>query len=208
MSQLYNDRGNLAIGFHGCKKEIALRLIKDPTDIRISENKYDWLGSGFYIWENNLERAQKWATDLYGENGMAVGVVYELGTCLDLMDSCCIQLLQTARIDFEKDMKCLNLQLPVNRDIKSDQQKNKILRDYDCAVINYLTKNTDAAYKEEMDANHFSLIRTFDSVRGCFFEGKKIKNMEIYEKTHIQVAIRNINCIKGIFLPREETIFP
>lgn len=208
MGQLYNDRGNLSIGFHGCKKDIAQKLIKNPTEIRISENQYDWLGSGFYIWENNLERAREWATEQYGAGGTVVGVVYELGTCLDLMDSCCIQLIEKARDEFEQDMKCLDLPLPINRDAKSDRHKNKILRDYDCAVINHLTRTTDAKYKDEINTQHFSDIRVFDSVRGCFWEGEKIKNMEIYAKTHIQIAIRNLNCIKGIFLPREEVTFP
>jgi len=30
---------------------------------------------------------------------------------------------------------------------------------------------------------------------------------ERYEKTHIQICIRNLNCIKGFFLPRRETDF-
>lgn len=47
-----------------------------------------------------------------------------------------------------------------------------------------------------------------DTVRGCFHEGAKIEGMEIYEKTHIQIAIRNMNCIKAVFLPREEQAFP
>lgn len=208
MSQLYNDRGNLAIGFHGCTKDVAMKLISNPADIRLSENDYDWLGSGFYIWENNLERAREWAIDTHGENGAVVGVVYELGTCLDLMDSCCIDLVKAARIDFEELMASLELPLPVNRDIKNDLHKDKILRNYDCAVINHLTRTTDAAYAEDVKSQGFSQTQVFDSVRGCFWEGGKIDNMEIYEKTHIQIAIRNVNCIRGIFLPREELFFP
>lgn len=208
MSQLYNDRGNLAIGFHGCTKDVAMKLISNPADIKLSENDYDWLGSGFYIWENNLERAREWAIDTHGENGAVVGVVYELGTCLDLMDSCCIDLVKAARIDFEDLMASLELPLPVNRDIKNDLHKDKILRNYDCAVINHLTRTTDAAYVEDVKSQGFSQTQVFDSVRGCFWEGGKIDNMEIYEKTHIQIAIRNVNCIRGIFLPREEIFFP
>lgn len=208
MSLLYNNRGNLAVGFHGCTKDVAEKLVNDPNDIKISENKYDWLGSGFYIWENNLERAKKWAEDTHHENGAVVGVVYELGTCLDLMDSSCIELIKRARIDFEEDMRIMELPIPSNRDIKTDAYKNKILRNYDCAVINYLTRSTDAKYTEDIKMQGYSDKQTFDSVRGCFWEGAKIENMEIYEKTHIQIAIRNLNCIKGIFIPRKEIIFP
>lgn len=38
--------------------------------------------------------------------------------------------------------------------------------------------------------------------------GRIIPETEIYEKTHIQIAIRNLNCIKGIFMPRDEIKFP
>lgn len=51
-------------------------------------------------------------------------------------------------------------------------------------------------------------VMPYDSVRGCFMEGAKIQDMEIFEETHIQIAIRNLNCIKGIFLPRVDVIFP
>lgn len=100
MSLLYSDRGNLALGFHGCKKSVANALITNPDVIKSSANKYDWLGSGFYIWENNMERALEWAKDQYGSEGAVISVVYELGTFLDLMDSSCIQLVKLARTEF------------------------------------------------------------------------------------------------------------
>lgn len=78
---------------------------------------------------------------------------------------------------------------------------------FDCAVINYLTRKMDIAYAQEMKEKGYSQSRVFDSVRGCFNEGGKIEGMEIYEKTHIQIAIRNMNCIKGVFLPRHEKVF-
>lgn len=208
MSQLYNDRGTLGVGFHGCRKEVAEVLVNNPDDIRISRNDWDWLGAGFYIWENNQERAEEWARNTYGEEGAVVGVVYELGTCLDLMDSSSIKLVKEARNEFEKIIKSQGLPMPVNRDLKSDTNKDKLLRRFDCSVINFLTGRMDEAYAEDVRANGYSLMQAFDSVRGCFNEGAKIEGMEIYEKTHIQIAIRNMNCIKGVFLPREEKVFP
>lgn len=208
MRQLYNDRGNLAIGFHGCRKEVADALVVNPNDIRISENDWDWLGAGFYIWESNLERALEWAQNMYGDEGAVIGVVYELGTCLDLMDSSCIKLVKQARDIFVSGFINRGDRIPVNKDLKSDSNKDKKLRYLDCAVINFLTGNVDIAYAEEMKEKGYSMTQAFDSVRGCFNEGGKIEGMEIYEKTHIQVAIRNMNCIKAVFLPREEIAFP
>lgn len=44
----------------------------------------------------------------------------------------------------------------------------------------------------------------YDSVRGVFFEGNDLyKNAGFKEKNHIQIAVRNQNCIKGFFIPRD-----
>lgn len=43
----------------------------------------------------------------------------------------------------------------------------------------------------------------FDSVRAAFWEGKPLyEGASFKTENHIQLAILNPNCIKGIFLPR------
>lgn len=45
----------------------------------------------------------------------------------------------------------------------------------------------------------------FDSVRAAFWEGESLYEGAGFRKqNHIQIAIINPNCIKGIFLPREK----
>ena len=49
----------------------------------------------------------------------------------------------------------------------------------------------------------------FDSVRAAFLEGEPLYPGSMFKKqNHIQIAIINPNCIKGIFLPKEEVPFP
>jgi hypothetical protein len=46
---------------------------------------------------------------------------------------------------------------------------------------------------------------SIDSRRGVFIEGDPIYNTAgFYEKSHIQLCIGNPNCIKGLFIPKEE----
>lgn len=60
---MYSSRSNLIIGFHGCDKSVGQNLLIKPNEIKISEKPYDWLGHGFYLWENNYDRALQWAKD-------------------------------------------------------------------------------------------------------------------------------------------------
>ena len=99
--------------------------------------------------------------------------------------------------------------LPVNRDLPRDQHKDKILRELDCAVIEYMHKTILRTSQIEIQTIGFSDSKIFDSARGVFTEGGPVfAGAGILEKSHIQVCIRNPNCIKGFFLPRKETKFP
>ena len=45
----------------------------------------------------------------------------------------------------------------------------------------------------------------FDSLRAAFIEGERIyPGAGFYDKTHVQICVRNPNCVKGFFLPRKE----
>jgi len=53
---MYSKRSNLVLGFHGCDEKIAKYIISGETKMMQSSNDYDWLGSGFYFWENNPKK--------------------------------------------------------------------------------------------------------------------------------------------------------
>jgi len=44
----------------------------------------------------------------------------------------------------------------------------------------------------------------FDSVRAAYIEGEELyPNAGFNDKNHIQLCVRNPNCIKGFFMPRD-----
>ena len=42
---------SLAIGYHGCDRSLAGRIVAGQTELKPSENAWDWLGHGIYLWE-------------------------------------------------------------------------------------------------------------------------------------------------------------
>ncbi len=211
---MYDNRSNLIIGFHGCDKEAAAALINNPNVIKISSEPYDWLGHGMYFWENNQERAMQWAVErqLRRKKDVAdaavIGAVIQLGYCCDLMDSRFTSLLK----DYYKPMQDWYYKtgkpLPINKDLSTDPHKGKLLRFLDCAAIEWMHANIGVQYKKNKKEQGFSDLKIFDSTRGAFMEGAPIYDgAEIFEKTHVQLCIRNSNCIKGFFLPRREIDF-
>lgn len=210
---MYDVRPNTIIGFHGCDLDIRTKLINHPNQIEISKEPYDWLGHGMYFWENNYTRAMEWA-----EAGVAkgsfkkpavLGAILQLGHCCDFLDSKFTRMIgkyyQAMETEYEKSGK----KLPVNIDKEDDQHKNKLIRILDCSTIQFMHKAIEQQYKEDIAKNGYSEYSVFDSTRGVFTEGgPAFSGSGIELKSHIQICIRNMNCIKGFFIPREEIAFP
>ncbi|HNY62886.1 MAG TPA: hypothetical protein PLH70_04200 [Bacteroidales bacterium] len=209
---IYNNRPNLTIGFHGCDEIVRDNLVNNPNSVKKSQETYDWLGNGFYVWENNYERALQWAKDkkLRGtlEVPSVVGVIYLLDYCLDFTDSKFIDVLSEYYQLFKDDLKVSGKTLPKNKDLPKDQYHDLILRELDCAVIEYLHQKIGEKIIQNKTEKGFSELRAFDTVRGIFTEGgPAFDGAGIQLKSHIQVCIRNLNCIKGFFIPRKEIKF-
>jgi hypothetical protein len=201
---MYSSRSNLILGFHGCDEEVANQLLTNPKKIKISEKPFDWLGHGFYIWENNYDRALLWAKDKEKKGKIkkaaVIGVVCTLDYCLDLIDSEFINVLSDYYELMERDFNELGKDLPKNKDVKEDEHHDLLIRELDCAVIQYLHQKI----KEEIESDVNSNIKEFDTSRGVFTEGgPAFPGAGIQKKSHIQICIRNMDCIKGFFLPRK-----
>ena len=210
---MYNDRPNLFLGFHGCDKSIRNQLVINPNSVKKSREIFDWLGHGFYVWENNYDRALKWAEDKKErgtlKNPSVVGVVYQLNHCLDFTDSTFIDIISTYYALMKTDFLTLEKELPKNKDLANDVFHDLILRELDCAVIEYMHQKVAEEIANDIILNGFSNLKHFDTTRGVFTEGgPAFDGAGIQTKNHIQICIRNLNCIKGFFIPRQEIKFP
>lgn len=184
------------IGFHGCDQSVVDKVVSGKENLLASTNDYDWLGNGIYFWENNDARALQWAQELSKRKGSSIkepaviGAIIDLGYCLDLTDSICLEELKLGYETLVALHNEVGKPLPKNTNIGSST--DLLLRKLDCAVIETMHQ-----------LNRYANKRTYDSVRGVFWEGKPLyPNAGFAEKNHIQICVCNPNCIKGYFLPR------
>lgn len=196
---MYSKKANTIVGFHGCSREIRDRIVNHEVRMNKSEKSYDWLGNGMYFWENDLNRAWEWA-DAYKQAGKieepaVLGAIIDLGFCLDFINFEYLSLLKPAYNRLKEH--CRNIgakQIPQN--VKPQYSSDLLLRHLDCAVIEMIHQEMRQSGKGH-----------FDSVRGVFWEGKEpYSGAGFKEKNHIQICIRNPNCIKGYFIPRTKDV--
>ncbi len=192
---MYQKQSGLILAFHGCDKKVQQEVIRSESNILLpSNNDYDWLGHGIYFWENSAERAFEFAKEAAErkedsiKTPAVVGAVIEMRKCLDLLDSAHLLLVKKAYQEIKEIFEKAGEPMPENKAPKNSNKEDLLLRHLDCFVIEHLLKNSD-----------------YDSVRGLFPEGKPLyPGAGFREKDHIQICIRNVNCIKGYFLPRKE----
>jgi hypothetical protein len=193
---------SFVLGFHGCDLETASKAVIDGVSILQSDRDYDWLGPGAYFWEGDPRRAWEWALwkKARGEIGTpaVVGAVIDLGNCLDLMSREDIELLRFAYEAFRSTREQAGLDVPRNRAPSGARDDpDKVLRFLDCAVVRHLHDLIEAQAGEPQGA------QPFDTVRGVFVEGEPaFPGSGLYRRTHVQIAVRNPDSIKGVYFQR------
>lgn len=187
---MYLKQPNIILGFHGCSKDVGMRVINGEDQLIVSNNKYDWLGEGIYFWENDYNRALDFAIETKKHSPFVIGAAIHLGYCLDLTQKSGIEIVKNAYDSLLEDtIKFSTINKEGNRGgITGDLP----LRYLDCAVIR--------AIHQFNDENN---IMQYDSVKAAFWEGEPLYNTAGFrKKNHIQLCIRNSRCILGYFLPR------
>jgi hypothetical protein len=195
---MYSSRTGLILAFHGCDESVIDDVVRQNRPFKFKENKWDWLGHGAYFWDNSPSRALEFATALSKKKDSSIkkpavlGAVIDLGHCLDLLDYQNLSSLKDSYHLLQATIEVSKFSLLKNKAPKGEEQ-DLLIRELDCAVIEMLHKLRER-----------QKFRPYDSVRGVFWEGSPLyPDAGFREKDHIQICIRNPNCIKGCFIPRE-----
>lgn len=193
-SSRYELLPGLLLGFHGTDESTAEKVLAGKEHLSGSNNDYDWLGNGIYFWEYSPERALEFATSSLTKSKQTkgkikdpavVGAVIDPGVCLNLLEASALQQLKTA-YDLLKSHR--GDEMPENKG-----GVDMLIRHLDCAVIE--TVHLLRAFP----MNDITLP-AYDTVRGAFWEGAELyPSAGFKEKNHVQICVRNPDCIKGYF---------
>lgn len=170
------------IGYHGTSREAAESILAANNEFEFSDKPGDWLGKGAYFWQDAPYRAWDWACRDNKEPTVVESVItIRREELMDLLDwkqeGSCAELLK-------KSYKALR-----NHETLPNQGRSRHVkyRPLDRKVIDYLIDNILAKNGVDIFA-----------VRAGFIEGNKIFiGSALYEKTHVQIAVRNNSIIKS-----------
>jgi hypothetical protein len=183
------------IAYHGCDETVVTNVLTLGHQLKPSENDYDWLGHGTYFWEYGPRRALEWAKASKKIKKPAIlGAIINLGSCFDLLDTAYTRLLKELFPFYCEECEKRGVPIPQNLPAGGEASGDLLRRHLDCAVINWCLN-----LLERKDFH-------FHSVRGVFSEGDAAyAGSKIMEKSHIQIAVRDVNAIVGFFKPALDT---
>lgn len=166
-----------AIGFHGTSRAALPHLF--AGEMEQSDQRYEWLGTGFYLWQDSPWRALEWASEHHGGEAAVVAARVSLDRCLDLLNPHWQQMLAQADSQFVVECLEAGIEMPVNRGAG--------YRARDCATINWFC---DRAAEQGQPVR---------SVRAIFEEGEPLfEASAIRTQSHIQIAVRDPSVILEI----------
>jgi hypothetical protein len=165
-------------GYHGTNRESASLIIQ--RGFNISDNDYDWLGTGVYFFQDAPMRAIAWAKQRYPQNPAVIRSVIRLENCMDLFDIGWFPIIREAYNIFLEEYRMSNQTLP-----RQNPDRSKAHR-LDCAYFNYITNQILEPQGEKINA-----------IRAVFLEGERIfPNSAIFDLAHVQIAVRNSDLIE------------
>lgn len=184
---IFKDYHRTIIGYHGTKLSIARDIVTRRKPFQASHNDDDWLGHGVYFWEYAPNQARWWAENRarrqkWDEPIAIVASMIRLSFCLDLLEPYNVLYLQALYNTYIEAHQHTQAGIPQNM----NQHKR-----LDCGVFEY-------AYSA-IQASGGSV----DTARAVYVptHNKRVwKRSWISLDAHIQVCVRNQNCILGTWL--------
>ena len=195
-SSMSLDYTRFVVGYHGCDAAVARKVLLGEDQLKPSRNPYDWLAQGIYFWEHGPARAMQFASNEAARKSSkiktpdVIGAYIHLGNCFDLLDVAYTSVLEAVYPTFVAELEGRGETIPTNTKPRTDG--TKLFHALDRAVIEFALKIAeDTAGKK------------FDTVRGAFWEGgEAFPGAEIQKQSHIQIAVRNPDCVVGYFRPK------
>ncbi|MBL4847511.1 MAG: hypothetical protein JKY65_18490 [Planctomycetes bacterium] len=194
---------SLVVGYHGCDRSVGERVLLGKEELSLKTNPWDWLGTGIYFWEGSPRRALAFAEEKkkrgWGDNPIVepyvIGAYINLGNCFDLTDIEAVQEIPTHHQLLLKTLTDAGKPIPTNRSPRGEEHHDLVLRNLDCLVMNFTMRVFDSKAADGSSYYH-------QTVRGVFVEGDPVyEGARIYEKTHVQIAVRDPSSIIGYFRP-------
>lgn len=192
----YEILPGLLLGFHGTDTKTAERILSGEEHLKPSSNSYDWLGHGIYFWEYSPQRALDFAEHAITNpritkgkvlKSTVIGAVIDPGVCLNLLEASALAQLKQA-------YELLTLLKTPPKNVGGIDKRQRHL---DCAVIELLHN-----LRSRPDEQTGIALPAYQTVRGAFWEGDELyPNAGFREKSHVQLVVRDVNCIKGYFRP-------
>jgi hypothetical protein len=168
-------------GYHGTSQTKAQSIL--ANGFRMSDNNYDWLGTGIYFFQDAPLRANQWATLQYPSEPVVICACLRLENCIDLFDVGWQPILKAVYNDFVDEYQSDGQPLP------AQNPENSKAHRLDCAFLNYTV---------ELLA---SLGQMVESIRASFMEGDRLfHDSAIFDLAHVQIAIKNPKLIQTLCL--------
>lgn len=198
---------SFVLGYHGCSLEVAKAVVEGRSSLIPSDTKYDWVGPGIYFWESDPQRALEWAKERCREGAYeaagVVGAIIDLRNCLDLLNRTDQDLVRRAYDSLSAMYQAANKSLPKNKNARKGGDQDRKARELDCEVIKHLHSIMDYP-ASELNGDEGEATPHFDTVRGMFTEGDELyPGAAFYHQSHVQIAVRNPECLRGVFFPPE-----
>jgi len=197
--------GRLLVAYHGCDITTRDDLVSGKlSHLDHSKNPYDWLGPGAYFFEGDAERAFMFASASHNNPAKmytarpigtpaVVGAILRVQRWLDMTTQEGINEFALAYPALLAGLEATGSPVPKNVAASVDDT-DVILRKLDNAVFTLIHEIRDF----RSPPSPF-----FQAVRGAFYQGAEVAPKSGFRAgTHVQIALRDNNCVEGWFLPK------